>query len=226
MADGLWFVHTSNLDTEGCVARVAWETYVQHKGFVKPPMLTECTAVYKGKTRFPISPQPRGLLGHQSTPWWAESQPYASLCFWCAAWTGDSPFYYRQLLMDLFFLHERLMQHIIKHGRWMPGLELRPELYWLSFKCWYSQVLGRFGNALGTGSWTPWLAQGAAALLGAHVLRWAKKQGWGSHCQKLAPATALPRRARSWCCTVENEVVILMFPLFIFFFGQTINLLL
>lgn len=45
MADGMWFVNTSNLDTEACIARVAWETYVLHNGFVKPTMLTEYTSV-------------------------------------------------------------------------------------------------------------------------------------------------------------------------------------
>lgn len=52
MAGGMWFVNTSNLDTEACIARVAWETYVQHNGFVKATTLTECTSVPKGKTDF------------------------------------------------------------------------------------------------------------------------------------------------------------------------------
>lgn len=59
MADGMWFVNMSNLDAVACIARVAWETFVQHKGFVKPTMLTEHLHIYKGKNRFPTSPQPR-----------------------------------------------------------------------------------------------------------------------------------------------------------------------
>lgn len=54
MADGMWFVNTSNLDAVACTARVAWETFVQHQGFVKPTMLTEHTSIYiREKTDFP-----------------------------------------------------------------------------------------------------------------------------------------------------------------------------
>lgn len=59
MADGVWFVNTSNLDTEACGARVAWETCVLHNGFVKPTVLTEYPSIYKGNSRFPTSAQPR-----------------------------------------------------------------------------------------------------------------------------------------------------------------------
>lgn len=54
MADGMWFVNMSNLDAEACIARVAWETFVQHNGFVKPTMLTEHISIYiREKTDFP-----------------------------------------------------------------------------------------------------------------------------------------------------------------------------
>lgn len=56
MADGVWFVNTSNSDTDACTACVAWETYVQHDGFVKPTMLTEYSSVYKGKEQISYQP--------------------------------------------------------------------------------------------------------------------------------------------------------------------------
>lgn len=102
MAGGMWFVNTSNLDTEACIARVAWETYVQHNGFVKPTTLTECTSVPKGKTDFlPALSQE----GNWDTSIHHDKQghnPMQSLCFWCAAWTGESPSYYRQSLFFFF----------------------------------------------------------------------------------------------------------------------------
>lgn len=87
-------------------------------------------------------------------------------------------------------------------------------------------TLGRFARALGAGSWTLQPARGAAAPLEACRLVpcRARRQGWGSHCQKLAPAPSLPGRARFWCCTVEIKVVILMLPPFIFWLGLSASI--
>jgi len=88
-------------------------------------------------------------------------------------------------------------------------------------------TLGRFARALGAGSWTLQPAQGrAVAPLEACrlVLYWARRQAWGSHGQKLAPATSLPGRARFCCCSVETKVLIFRLPPFIFWLSLSASL--
>lgn len=129
--------------------------------------------------------------------------------------------------MDFFFLHEYLMQHIIRYSKWMARSGIKTWAF-LAFVLMLilPDTLGRFARAPGAGGWTLQPARGAAALLEARrlVLCGARRQGWGSHSQKLAPATSLAGSARFWCCTVETKVVILMFPPFIFWLSLSASL--
>lgn len=52
MGDCMWFVNTNNSDTEACIASVAWETYVQHNGFLKPTIQGVVSYIRKKRTDF------------------------------------------------------------------------------------------------------------------------------------------------------------------------------
>lgn len=68
MGDCMWFVNTNNSDTEACIASVAWETYVQHNGFLKPTIQTEYSVVYKEKRTHFIPALSQGKKRVTGTP--------------------------------------------------------------------------------------------------------------------------------------------------------------
>lgn len=49
IGDCTWIVNANNLDTEACIASVAWETYIQHNAFLKPTIQPEYSVIRKEK---------------------------------------------------------------------------------------------------------------------------------------------------------------------------------